>query len=62
MLKPHAMSVRLTDEGDALIRAASKAKGISKAAVIELAIREYAKANGITAPAAERERLTAPSE
>ena len=41
------MSVRLTDEGDALIRAASKAKGISKAAVIELAIRLYAEQNGI---------------
>lgn len=51
MLKPHAMSVRLTDEGDALLRAASKAKGVSKAAIIEMAIRLFAEQNGITARA-----------
>jgi predicted transcriptional regulator len=38
-----AMSIRLSAEGRRLLAALSQQKGISRTAVIELAIRAYAK-------------------
>jgi hypothetical protein len=45
--KPVHMTMRLTSEADRLIRTLAAAKGISLAAVIELAVRDFAKREGI---------------
>jgi predicted transcriptional regulator len=47
MRKP--LTIRLTPEGDKLLSALAEAQGTSKAAQVELAIRDRAKANGIAA-------------
>ena len=43
-------SVRLSQEADDIRKAISEQQGISQSAVIEIALREYAKRHGVTVP------------
>lgn len=49
MRKP--LTIRLTSDGEKLLSALAEAQGTSKAAQVELAIRDRAKAHGIRPPA-----------
>lgn len=45
-----ATSIRLTDDARALLEALAKDTGLSQAGVMELAVRELAKARGVFLP------------
>jgi predicted transcriptional regulator len=51
--KTARLTVRLTDECDRLIQALCSRYGISTAAVVEMAVREYAEAREIKPKAGE---------
>lgn len=46
--KVKALSFRLTDFADRLLEKCAEVGGVSKASVLETAIREYAKKRGVT--------------
>jgi hypothetical protein len=48
-----AMNVRLSAEARRLLDVLSKRDGISRAAVLELAVREYARGKGLAVEGAE---------
>ena len=46
--KTEQFAARLTDEGAALLVESARRKGVTRAAIVEMAIREYAEKRGIS--------------
>ena len=47
MMKDNPFSLRISDDASALLTKLAAKLGVSKAAVFEMAIREFAKKNGV---------------
>ncbi len=59
MDRPKQKAFRLSDEGQELLSLLSDRLGVNQTAVIELAIRDKAKAEGVTTQRAERQPVAA---